>query len=308
MGGTGRPLGKTFFLQCQRRHPELPKIPTYLPRGSPPLRSGGGGIRSGPHVCLLPSRGSPPLQSGGGGGGIRSGPQTGKVATSPLPYRGSPPLLSRQENQKWPTSGQTGYVIPAVSGIPTTAERGGNQKWPTYRQSAYVTPAVPGIPTSSEPRGKSEVTHQWAKWLRHPCRLGDPHCFRVGGGIRSRPLIGEVATSPLLSRNPHSLRSGGKIGSGPQVGKVARSPLPSRRSPPLRSAGGISIVAHIRAKWLRHPCHLGDPHSFRAGRGEIRSGPQVGKVATSPLLSQGSPTLQSGGEIRSGSFVHEVAT
>ena len=31
MGGTGRPLGKTFFLQCQRRDPELPKIPTYLP-------------------------------------------------------------------------------------------------------------------------------------------------------------------------------------------------------------------------------------------------------------------------------------
>ena len=28
MGGTGRPLGKTFFLQCQRRHTELPKIPT----------------------------------------------------------------------------------------------------------------------------------------------------------------------------------------------------------------------------------------------------------------------------------------
>ena len=31
VGGTGRPLGKTFFLQCQRRHPDLPKIPTYLP-------------------------------------------------------------------------------------------------------------------------------------------------------------------------------------------------------------------------------------------------------------------------------------
>ena len=31
MGGTGRPLGKTFFLHCQRRHPGLPKIPTYLP-------------------------------------------------------------------------------------------------------------------------------------------------------------------------------------------------------------------------------------------------------------------------------------
>ena len=30
MRGTGRPLGKTFFLHCRRRHPELPKIPTYL--------------------------------------------------------------------------------------------------------------------------------------------------------------------------------------------------------------------------------------------------------------------------------------
>ena len=30
-GGQDVPLGKTFFLQCQRRHPELPKIPTYLP-------------------------------------------------------------------------------------------------------------------------------------------------------------------------------------------------------------------------------------------------------------------------------------
>ena len=31
VGGTGRPSGKTFFLHCQRRHPELLKIPTYLP-------------------------------------------------------------------------------------------------------------------------------------------------------------------------------------------------------------------------------------------------------------------------------------
>ena len=30
VGGTGCPLGKTFFLHCQMMHPELPKIPTYL--------------------------------------------------------------------------------------------------------------------------------------------------------------------------------------------------------------------------------------------------------------------------------------
>ena len=37
VGGTGRPLGKTFFLHCQRRHRELLKIPTYLPTSPPKL-------------------------------------------------------------------------------------------------------------------------------------------------------------------------------------------------------------------------------------------------------------------------------
>ena len=343
----------------------------------------GGEIRSGPLVgkgatSPLPSRGSPPLQSGRGksevahlwakwlrhpcrlgdphrfraGGEIRSGPQMGKVATSPLPSRGSPPLQSGGGNQKWPTCGQSGYVTPAASGIPTAAERGGksavaplwakwlrhpcrlgdphrfragggNQKWPTNGQSGYVTPAVSGIPTAAERGGKSEVAHLWAKWLRHPCRLGDPHRFRAWGEIRSGPQMGKVATSPLPPRGSPPLQSGGgnlkwptcgqsgyvtpavsgiptaserggEITSGPQMGKVATSPVPSRGSPPLQSGGGKSEVAHLWAKWLRHPCRLGDPHRCTAG-GDIRSGPQVGKVATSPLPSRGSPPLQSGG-------------
>ena len=452
-----------------RGGPQVGKVATSpLPsRGSPPLQSGGK-IRSGPLVgkvatSPMPSQGSPPLHSGGGnqkwptcgqrgyvtpavsgiptaaerGGEIRSGPLVGKVATSPLPSRGSPPLQSGGGNQKWPTNGQSGYVTPAVSGIPTAAERGGksevahlwakwlrhpcrlgdphrcraggeirsgplmgkvatsplpsrgspplqsggeesevahkwakwlrhpcrlgdphrcraggeirsgplvgkvatsplpsrgspplqsvggNQKWPTNGQSGYVTPAVSGIPTAAERGGKSEVAHLWAKWLRHPCRLGDPHRFRAGGEIRSGPLMGKVATSPLPSRgfpslqsrggksevahlwanwlrhpcrlgDPHRCTAGGNIRGGPQVGKVATSPLPSRGSPPLQSGGGKSEVAHKWAKWLRHPCRLGDPHRCKAG-GEIRSGPLVGKVATSPLPSRGSPALQSGG-------------
>ena len=48
-----------------------------------------------------------------------------------LPYRESPPL------QSGPTSGQSGYLTPAVSGIPTASERG----------------------------AKSEMAHKWAKWL-----------------------------------------------------------------------------------------------------------------------------------------------
>ena len=99
------------------------------------------------------------------GGKIRSGPLVGKVATSTMPLRRSPPLQSRGQNQKWPTSGQSGYVTLAISGIPTAAERG----------------------------AKSEVAHKWAKWLRHPCCLGDPRRFRAGGKIRSGPQVGKVA-------------------------------------------------------------------------------------------------------------------
>ena len=301
------------------------------------------------------------------GGRIRSGPQVGKMATSPLPYRGSPPLQSGGQNQKWPTSGQSGYLTPAVSGIPTASERGAesevahkwvkwlphpcrigdphrfraggrirsgpkvgevatsplpyrgspplqsggqNQKWPTSGRNGYLTPAVSGIPTASERGAESEVAHKWAKWLPHPCRIGDPHRFRAGGRIRSGPQVGKVATSPLPYRgspplqsggaesevahkwakwlphpcrigDPHRFRAGGRIRSGPQVGKVATSPLPYRGSPPLQSGGAESEVAHKWAKWLPHPCRIGDPHRFRAG-GRIRSGPQVGKVATSP--------------------------
>ena len=268
------------------------------------------------------------------GGKIRSGPLVGKVAMSPLPSRGSPLLHSGGGggggDQKWPTTGHSGYVTPAVSGIPTASERGaksemahkwakwlrhpcrlgdpncfrpgggGNRKWPTCGQSGYATPAVSGIPTASKRGAKSEVAHLWAKWLRHPCRLGDPHRFRARGGeITSGPLVGKVATSPLLSRGSPPLQSGGggggAIRSGPQVGKVATSPLLSRGAPPLQSGGGESEMAHLWAKWLRHPCRLGDPHCFRAG-GKIRSGPLVGKVAMSPLPSRGSPLLQSGGQ------------
>ena len=55
----------------------------------------------------------------------------GKLATSPLPYRGAPPLQSGGQNQKWPTSGQIGYLTPAVSGSPTAVERGAkSEAWP----------------------------------------------------------------------------------------------------------------------------------------------------------------------------------
>ena len=80
----------------------------------------------------------------------------------------------------------------------------------TSGQSGYLTPAVSWIPTASERWAKSEVAHQWAKWLPHPCRIGDPHRFRAGGKIRSGPQVGKVATSPLPSRGSPPLQSGGQ--------------------------------------------------------------------------------------------------
>ena len=48
---------------------------------------------------------------------ITSGPQTGKVATYPLPPEGSLTLQSGGQNQKWPTSGQGGCICLAAWGI-----------------------------------------------------------------------------------------------------------------------------------------------------------------------------------------------
>ena len=201
------------------------------------------------------------------GGKIRSGPLVSKVATSPLPSRGSPPLQSWRQNQKRPTCGQGGYLTPAISGIPTTSQRG----------------------------AKSEVAHLWAKWLRHPCRLGDPRRFRAGGKIRSGPLVGKVATSPLPSRRSPPLQGGGQNQKWPTCGQSGYVTPAVSGIPTALERGAKSEVAHLWAKWLRHPCRLGDPQRFTAG-GKIRSGPLVGKVATSPLPSRGSPPLHSGGQ------------
>ena len=56
------------------------------------------------------------------------------------------------------------------------------------------------------------------------------------------------------------------------MGKVATSPLPPRGGRTLQTGGQKSEVAHKWARWLHHPCRLGDPIRFTA-EGKIRSGP-----------------------------------
>ena len=243
-----------------------------------------------PHPCRI---GEPHRLRAGGK--IRSGPQVGKLATSPLPYRGAPPPQSGGQNQKWPTSGQIGYLTPAVRGAPPPQSGGQNQKWPTSGQIGYLTPAVSGSPTASKRGAKSEVAHKWANWLAHPCRIGEPHRLRAGGKIRSGPQVGKLATSPLPYLGAPPLQSGGQNQKWPTSGQIGYLTPAVSGSPTASERGAKSEVAHKWANWLPHPCRTGEPHRFRAG-GKIRSGPQVGKLATSPLPYRGAPPLQSGGQ------------
>ena len=263
-------------------------------RRSQPLQSGGQNQKwpiNGQGGYITPAASGIPTASKPGGE-IRSGPQMGKVATSPLPPRGSPALKSGGQNQKWPTSGQGGYITVAASGIPTASERGAKSE---VAQGGYITLAASGIPTASKRGVNSEGAHKWARWLHHPCRLGDPHRFKAGCKLRSGPQMGKVATSPLPPRGSQPLRSGGQNQKWPINGQGGYITPAASGIPTALKRGAKSEVAHKWARWLHHPCHLGDPHRFGAG-GKIRSGPQMGKVATSPLPPRGSPPLQSRGQ------------
>ena len=106
---------------------------------------------------------------------------------------GSPPLQSGGQNQKWPTSGQSGYITPAASGAPTASERG----------------------------AKSEVAHNWARWLHNLCRLGGSQRFRAGAQSEVAHKWGRWLHNPRRLGGSLHFRARSIVGSGPQVGKVA---------------------------------------------------------------------------------------
>ena len=139
------------------------------------------------------------------------------------------------------------------------------------------------------------MAHKWARWLHNPYRLGSPHRFRPGGRIRSGPQVGKVATKLLPPRGAPTLMIGGQ--NQEVAHKWARwLHNPCRLGVP--SASELEAepeVAHKWARWLHNPYRLGSPHRFRPG-GRIRSGPQVGKVATKLLPPRGAPTLPIGGQ------------
>ena len=110
-----------------------------------------------------------------------------------MPPMGSQPLQSGGQNPKWLTSGQGGYITPAVWEVPTASEQGADlgvaHKWARWLHN----PCRLGVPTASERGRELEVAQKWARWLHNPCRLGGPHGFGAGERIRSGPQVGKVA-------------------------------------------------------------------------------------------------------------------
>ena len=96
--------------------------------------------------------------------------------------------------------------------------------------------------------------------------------------VRCVPYLSPLLHHPWLWIVPSSL-----------VGKMATSPLPSRGSPLLQSGGTKSEGAHLWAKWLPHPCRLGDPHRLRAG-GQNHKWPTCGQNGYVTLAVSGIPT------------------
>ena len=225
---------------------------------------------------------------------IRSGPQVGRLATSPLPSMGSPTLQSAEQNQKWPTSGQIGYITSAVRGSTTLQSTGQNQKWPTSGQIGYITPAVRGVPNASKRGTKSEmghklanwlhhlcrprvhntskhgtksaVAHKWAGWLHHPWCVGGPQRFTPGDKISSGPQVGRLAASPLASGGSPTLHSTGQNEQWPTSGPRGYITPADSGIPIASELGTKSAVAHKWVNWLQQPSWLERRQCFRVGR------------------------------------------
>ena len=252
---------------------------------------------------------------------VKGGPQVGKGNTSPLRSWRSPNKGTKSKAaHKW------AEVLhqPCVLGGPQT--RGQSQRCPTSGQNCYITPAFLGVPKQGDKakggpqvgksgtsplcswgspnKGtKSKVSHKWAELLHHPCVVGGP---QTRGQSQRWPTSGQKwYITPAFLGVP---KQGDKVKGGPQVGRIATSPLPSWGSP---NKGAKAKVPHKWAELLHHPCLLWGPQTRGQSQrwptsghnsyitpaclgvpkqgDKVKGGPQMGRIATSPLPSWGSP-------------------
>ena len=215
----------------------------------------------------------------------------GRLATSPLPSRSSPTHQCGGQKRKWPTSGPSGYITPAVWGSPTlqSARGGGGGKWTSWLHH----PCRPGVPKALKQVKKNRIGVKVGGLATSPLPPGRSRTRQSGRQKENWPTcgpIGHITPSIWGSPTPQS-KVGDKKRCGPEVGRLATSR--PWEGPQNFKARTKTELSHQWEDWQHHPYRLGGRQRFKQG-GKFRSGPQVGRLATSPLLSGGSPTLLSG--------------
>ena len=146
---------------------------------------------------------------------------------------------------------------------------------PIGGRSGYISPAILGVPNSSERGGISEVGHSCAEWLHNPCRLGGPQLFKVGKEIRSAHWWAEsLHNGPCRLGGLQLLRAGREMRSAHWWAEWLHNP--GRLGVPNSSErGGKSELAHMWAQQLPKLCRLGG--SGGAAREQNQKWPTCGQ-------------------------------
>ena len=150
-------------------------------------------------------------------------------------------------------------------GSPPLHSGGGNQRWPTSGQGGYITPAAWGVPTASKRGAESEVAHKRARWLYNPCRLGGSPRLQSGGHNHRWPTSGQGGNMTPAAWGSPPLHSGGENQRWPTSGQGGYITPAAWGVPTASKRGAESEVAHKWARWLYNPCRLGGSPRLQSG-------------------------------------------
>ena len=176
----------------------------------------------------------------------------------------SPMLQNGGQNHRWPTSGASGYITPAVCG----GHRcwGQKQKWPTGGQGGYIT-LPPVDPRCFRAGNKISSGPHWAWWLHNPCHLGGPRMLHSRGQNHKWPTSGPGGyITPTLWGGSPMLHSGGQNQNWPTSGPSGYITPAVWGIPDASERGTKSEMAHRWAGWLHNPCRLGVPMLHSRGQ------------------------------------------
>ena len=246
----------------------------------------------------------------------------------PNPCRhGGPQCSAAGQNETWPGYGHSGYLIPAVSGVPNALH--GDK----IRNGPHVgTVATSPVPSRGSPMlctgTKSEMAHRWAQWLPNPCRLGGPQCSAPGQN-QKWPTCGHSGyLTRAVSGVPNALHED-IIRNGEHARKVTTKPLPSAKSAMLCTHGGrrqpmcdpegcLTVWGAVggggdptplrrRGGGGPHPTPFVNPNPAERGT-ESEVAHKWARWLHNPCRLGGPHRFRAGGRIRGGPQVGKVAT